>query len=87
MLRNVLEEINKNNGFSKSLISKNLDIPLEMVSDLINQLIRMGYLNEIEGSPNCEVACGSCPYAKSCNINLVKMYKVSDKGNELLEKN
>ena len=86
MLKKLLKEIKEQSGFSKSLISRNLNISLEMVEELINQLIRMDYLKEIESSPDCEIPCGSCPYAKSCNVNLVKMYQVSSKGNQLLEK-
>lgn len=87
MLTNVLNEINRLNGFSKSLISKNLDLPLEMVDDLIHQLIRMGYLNKIENPAYCEKPCSSCPYAKNCNINLVEMYQISRKGSQLLKNN
>lgn len=85
MLKDVLKEISKLSGFSKSTISKNLNIPIEMVDDLINQLIRMGYLDEVLGSPSCETSCGSCPYARSCNTTPVKMYKITHKGNQLLK--
>ncbi len=51
-----------------------------MVEDLINQLIRMNYLNEDKGSPTCETTCGSCAYAKNCNTTPVKIYKVTEKG-------
>lgn len=85
MLKNVLKEINESNGFSRTLISKHLNIPEGMVDDLINQLVRMGYLNEILGSPSCDTPCNSCAYARSCNSNPVKMYNISDKGKLLLK--
>lgn len=85
MLKDVLKEINETKGFSKSTIAKGLNITEGMVDDLINQLIRMGYLNEILGSPHCDTPCKSCAYAKSCNTNPIKMYSVSNKGKELLE--
>src|SRR5699024_8527091 len=84
MLKSVLREINELNGFSKSLVAKNLNISEGMVNDLINQLIRMDYLKEIVSSPTCDTPCSSCPYARSCNATVVKMYKVSPKGEQLL---
>jgi len=86
VLEDVLREIDQHHGFSKSQISKSLDISEGMLNDLINQLIRMDYLNEIESSIDCDTPCTSCPYAKSCNIVPVKMYQVSHKGKNLLKK-
>ncbi|MCR1898792.1 FeoC-like transcriptional regulator [Irregularibacter muris] len=85
MLKDVLREINELSGFSKSTIAKNLNIPQGMVDDVINQLTRMGYLDEIVGSPSCDTPCHSCPYSRSCNTPPVKMYKISPKGEQLLE--
>ena len=85
MLKDVLREINNSNGFSKSIIGKKLNISEGMVEDLINQLIRMNYLNEDKGSPTCETTCGSCAYAKNCNTTPVKIYKVTEKGKLLLK--
>lgn len=87
MLKDVLNEINQLNSFSKSLISKNLNLPIEIIDDLVQQLIRMGYLDRIESPSYCERPCSSCPYARSCNIDLVKMYQVSQKGHDLLNNN
>ncbi len=84
MLMDLLREIGQSKAFSKSQLSKKLNISETMVEDLLGQLIRMGYLTEDLGSPSCETYCGRCPYAKSCNINPVKVYNISEKGKSLL---
>ncbi|MEW8974388.1 MAG: FeoC-like transcriptional regulator [Tissierellaceae bacterium] len=86
MLKDVLKEINNSSGFSKSSIGKTLNISEDMVEDLIAELVRMGYLDEDKGSPTCSTACSSCPYTKNCNTIPIKIYKISKKGEKLLEK-
>ena len=85
MLKDLLKEIGDSKVFSKSGLAENLNTSEAMIDDMISQLVRMGYLTEDLGSPTCETACGRCPYAKSCNINPIKMYQVSEKGKILLK--
>lgn len=80
MLKSLLKEIASSKVFSKSNLAKSLNISEAMMEDLISQLIRMGYIIEDLGSPTCETSCGRCPYARSCNVNPVKMYHLSEKG-------
>lgn len=80
MLKNLLKEIGSANAFSKSSLAKKMDISEAMIGDLISQLVRMGYIVEDLGSPTCATFCGRCPYTKSCNVNPVKMYHLSEKG-------
>ncbi len=84
MLKEILKIIDETNLYSDSYISKELDISREVANDMVGNLIRMGYLIEELGSPSCEISCGSCPYAKSCNTNPVKTFKISPKGKKLL---
>lgn len=84
MLKDVLKEISKSNIFSKSTISKNLNISELMVEELVNQLIRMGYLEEDLGSPTCESKCSGC-HITSCNLIPIKMFSVTEKGKILLK--
>lgn len=86
MLKNVLKEIYEAKVFSKALIGKNLDISEGMVDDLVNQLIRMGYVIEDLGSPTCESKCSGCSIS-SCKTIPIKMLSISDKGNRLLNNN
>ena len=85
MLKNILKEIGDSRVFSKSKLAQDLDISEAMIDDMISQLIRMGYLAEDLGSPTCQTVCGSCPYARSCNINPIKMYYLSEKGKNYLK--
>lgn len=84
MLKELLREIGLAKAFSISLLAKNLNITEAMVEDMIEQLIRMGYLIEDLGSPSCATACGSCAFARSCNFNPVNFYQLSDKGKKLI---
>ncbi len=84
MLKNILKEINEAKVFSKTLIGKNLNISVGMVEDLVNQLIRMGYVNEDLGSPTCESKCSGCSIS-SCKTIPIKMLSITEKGKTLLK--
>lgn len=84
MLKNILKEINEAKVFSKVLIGKNLNISVGMVEDLVNQLIRMGYVNEDLGSPTCESKCSGCSIS-SCKTIPIKMLSITEKGKTLLK--
>lgn len=83
MLKNVLREIFESRIFSKPLIGKHLNISEGMVDDLVNQLIRMGYVSEDLGSPTCESKCAGCSVS-SCKTIPIKMLSVTQKGKSLL---
>lgn len=83
MLKKVLYEINNSRVYSKALIGKNLNISETMVEDLVNQLIRMGYIDEDLGSPTCESKCSGCSIS-SCKTIPIKMLSITEKGKKLL---
>ena len=86
MLKETLDLINKSNLYSDSFISEELHVSKDMAKALMDDLIRMGYLIEEMGSPSCETSCNRCPYARSCNSTPVKTFKISTKGEGLLNK-
>lgn len=83
MLKYVLKEIDSGQIFSKASIGKHLNISVDMVDDLVNQLIKMGYVMEDLGSPTCQHKCSGCSIS-SCNTIPIKMYWVTDKGKKYL---
>lgn len=85
MLKAVLRSMDESGSILKSKMSRELEISEEMLEDIINQLVRMNYLEEDLGSPTCDTKCTTCPLA-SCDSNPVKMYKITSKGQHLLNK-
>lgn len=85
LLKEVLKSMDESGTLVKSKMAKELNITESFLDELIGQLIRMKYLEEDLGSPTCETKCGSCPLA-SCNTTPVKMYRISQKGKDLLNK-
>lgn len=83
MLKSVLMEINNSKIYSVPLIARSLNISENMVEDIVDQLVRMGYLAEDLGSPSCETKCSGC-YVTSCNVVPIKMITITDKGKNLL---
>ena len=87
MLKETLNILNSNRAFSVDNFSKKLNITSDMVTDILSQLERMGYIDKSKTS-SCETTkCGSCPYASSCNKEIVKYYQVTEKGINYLNKN
>lgn len=85
MLKDILNLINETSLYSDAYISKKLNIRKDVANDMVENLIRMGYLIEDLGSPSCETSCSKCAYARSCNTTPVKTFTISSKGRKLLE--
>lgn len=86
MLKDILKEISASEAFSVSNIANKLNISEDLLAGGIKDLVRMGYLIEDMGSPTCESKCSSCPFSK-CSTIPIRMFTISDKGKQLLEKN
>lgn len=71
---------------ARSSISAELKTSKEMVDDAIGQLLRMGYLAEDKTSEGCADFCSTCPFAKNCQKEIVKTFKITGKGLSYLEK-
>lgn len=84
MLKDVLKEISNSRVLDISAIAKNLNITSALLTELISQLERMGYLSEDMGSHTCETKCSSCSVS-SCNIIALKTLSITKKGEELLK--
>lgn len=84
MLKDILKIINKENLISKTQIAEELDLQVDMIEEGVNQLLRMGYLIEDKTAKGCIRFCSNCPYAKSCHKDILKTFKISDKGKKHL---
>ncbi len=85
MLTSVLEEIYKARVFSKNKIASNLNISESSLDQMIEQLIRMGYIKEEMGSPTCESKCLGCNI--SCHVTPIKMLSITEKGKRKINNN
>ncbi len=86
MLKDLLSAINDSDYISRSNISERLKISEELVEEGFEQLIRMGYIKEDVRGVKCDIGCGGCPYAKSCDKVPIKTIKITEKGERLLAK-
>ena len=84
MLKDILKIIHRDGFFSRRMLAQELSLSEEMIDDGINQLVRMGYLLEEETGADCVSICSGCAFAKNCNKEIVKTFKISDKGNKYL---
>lgn len=78
MLKNILSSISKTGYISKSRLAGELNVSKELIDDGIRRLMDMGYLIEEQTGENCSTSCGGCPFAKSCNKEIVKTFRLSD---------
>lgn len=79
MLKDILRTINRDGYLSRSLLATELGISEEMIDEGINQLLRMGYIIKEETGESCSTACVNCPFAKTCNKDIITTYKISEK--------
>lgn len=86
MLKELLGEIERAAYISKANLAVKMGQPLELIEDGLAQLIRLGYLKEDQGIPDCESFCKGCPYARMCNQVSLTTMSVTEKGRLLLEK-
>lgn len=84
MLQEMLEIINREGYISRTMLSKELDTPIEVIDEGIEQLLRMGYISEENTSEGCATFCGNCPFANNCSKEIVKTFKITDKSKTLL---
>lgn len=81
MLEDILKIIKRDGYISRSRLAGELNLDRGMVDGAIDELVNRGYLLEGETSEGCSTFCANCPYAKSCSKEIVKVYRMSDKGN------
>ncbi|HZK02342.1 MAG TPA: FeoC-like transcriptional regulator [Anaerovoracaceae bacterium] len=86
MLKELLIAIKSSEYISKSDISKELKVSEELVEEGFEQLIRMGYIEEVSRGISCDIGCNSCPLSKSCDKMPIRTIIITEKGKRLLAK-
>ncbi len=86
MIKELLLNLEQADYISKPDLAQRLSQPLAMIEAGLADLVRLGYLKLDEGLPSCELPCGGCPYAKTCNQVSVKMLSITEKGHLVLAK-
>lgn len=84
MLKDILKIIDREGLISKTQIAKELELQFDIIEEGVNQLLRMGYLIEDKTGESCSTFCSSCPFAKTCHKEILKTFKISDKGKKYL---
>jgi hypothetical protein len=80
MLKDILKIIDRDGYISRVQLARELNVNKEIIDDGIEQLLRMGFLVEEETGDNCASYCSKCLFAKSCNKEIVKTYRMSSDG-------
>ncbi len=80
MLKEILKTIYSSGYFSNKDLAKQLDVTEDVIVDVINQLVNMGYLKREEKGAACPTACTRCPYSQSCNKDIMETYQITEKG-------
>ena len=83
MLKDMLKIIRRDGYISRPRLAKELNVSGETVDDGINQLMRMGYLTEEKTGEGCSTSCAKCPFAQNCSKEIVKAFRISEKGGKL----
>ena len=84
MIKEILNDLKKNGDFSSKAISRNLNIPKEIVDDMKDKLIKMGYLEKKECN---ESMCKGC----SCGCSNRELNKslewiITEKGEKIINR-
>ncbi|NLC11925.1 MAG: hypothetical protein GX767_06705 [Firmicutes bacterium] len=85
MLKEILRIIGREGYISRPKLAAELNISKVLVDDGISQLLRMGYILEDKNGEGCSSFCSSCSRAKACSKEVVKTFKISEKGQRLLQ--
>lgn len=79
MLMKLLKIIYEKGLYSKQSIAKEMNLSIGVLEDMINQLIRMGYIEEVKNSDcscNCKT-CSGCCNGSNANLSFIK---ITEKG-------
>jgi predicted ArsR family transcriptional regulator len=66
MLERLLSLVGQGGVHSYADLARQLDVSEELLEQMLQDLVRMGYLRPV--ADGCETHCAGCPLAKTCAI-------------------
>lgn len=85
MLMNLLYEISKGGVYSDIKVAEKLRTSEEIITQVKNQLERMGYIQKYK--PRCDSGCsGGCVGCSCSNDPQIRMWSITEKGKKAVEK-
>ncbi len=84
MLKQILGKLSEEGYLSRSALAKELKISESVLDDGLEQLLRMGYIVKEETGESCSVSCSACPLVKGCHKEIIKTYRISEKGQAII---
>jgi len=84
MLKEILKVIDRDRFLSIPMLSKELKVSEALIDEGIFELLRMGYIIKEETGESCSTVCARCPFAKTCNKEIIKTYRITEKGQGII---
>ena len=79
MLRQVLRIVAQGGIHTRRELAQRLDVSEELLEQMIDELVRIGYLKPVAG--DCHHRCAGCPFATQCAIGGVSgIWALTEKG-------
>lgn len=79
MLEELLRRIAEGGTYNLSELAQELEVGEELLRQMIEDLVRRGYLRPVPG--DCEGHCAGCPLAETCAIGgPTRVWALTEKG-------
>jgi hypothetical protein len=82
MLRKLLDIIRAGELSSQPEIARQLGVSVDMLNALIEQLVRMGYLQDLNQACDTASSCAHCDLSAACKKPAIRMWQLTEKGRQ-----
>ena len=83
MLQRILKLMASGEAMTQRDLAKELDVPEPLVSQMVDQLVRRGYLRE---GNECAVGCDGCRLQAACGtLESLHLWTLTDKGRRAVQ--
>jgi len=84
MLEELLQRITRGGTHNLSELARELGVSRELLRQMIEDLVRMGYLRPV--ADRCEAHCAGCPLAGTCAVGgPTRVWALTEKGSRLAQ--